>query len=248
MFAILRYLVERIRDFTAKKSLEEKLGRKVDESDIYSLKTNLEAAHSEKSAGTSGLGTIPSSGSDALTREPMSKTTKLIAASVAGLVLFVGGAFLVIMMMPEATYNGLNPFTPKVAAGAFPATIGDYELKEPPTHRSYRDHCKCYGYSGIYKKGAESVSYNVYTFDTPEVARKNFEDRSFIGGTPQVTEQTGSRQVVVDQKVGNVVIQLINDKHLVFFGHVKGGGVNFEKNLPYAALGLAQPGTRSAAL
>lgn len=54
MFEIFRYLIERLRDLTAKRGLEQKLGRKVSASDIYSLKTNLEAA-------TGPEGTTPAS-------------------------------------------------------------------------------------------------------------------------------------------------------------------------------------------
>jgi hypothetical protein len=249
---------ERAQDYLAKRRLEKKLGRKVADHELYSLSSHIEAEENaprtepqaqpmqfpqgqftqqQFQPGQIAMGSV----------QPKSLKRKVLVFGIlAGIAFLLVGGFFVISMS-ETTYNRLNPFTPKPPAGAFPATIAGYSLSEEPMYKSYRSYCECYGFTAKYKKGNESIYYNLYDFKTPGNAKKHLDNRYFIGGVPRIAEQTESRQVIIDSEHGNATIQFVAGKLLIYFGHSKPNeAINFENNLPYAALGMAQPPQRSA--
>jgi hypothetical protein len=88
---------------------------------------------------------------------------------------------------------------------------------------------------------------NLYDFKTPENAKKHLEGRYFIGGGPRIAEQTESRDVIIYRESDSATIQFVAGKLLIYFGPINlNEAINFENNLPYAALGIAQPPPRSA--
>ncbi len=238
----IRWIIDSIRDIFAKKSLEDKLGRKVASHEIYSLSANIEAAEETPQQAAPPL-------QPAAPPQPMSKTTKIVLASVAGGFLLLAGAgvlFLVVMMMPEATYNRLNPFTPKVPAGAFPPSIAGRDLVAEPSYDN-KSYCPCYSFSGQYKNAKDSIYYVLVVFKTPEEAVKKMKERYFIGGLYKTIEQTDSRMVSADPKSSGVTTSFTVGNYLIYYSARSASeSVEFENALPYAALGMAQPPPRVA--
>ncbi|MBP7374852.1 MAG: hypothetical protein KA956_00105 [Pyrinomonadaceae bacterium] len=239
---VIRWIIGSIRDLVARKSLEDKLGRKVASHEIFSLGANIEAAEITQQASSDPPQPLPPP-------QPMSRNTKIALASVATGFLFLAGVgvlFVVVMMMPEATYNRLNPFTPKAPAGAFPVAIAGFERATEPLYEKPRD-SEYYGFKTYFKRGQRSISYALYVFKSQEGPKKRMDGRYFVGGVPIVKEKTDSRTVIVDKENGRTTIELTNGNSLI---HLSAGNladaIEFENALPYAALGLEQPPPRFA--
>lgn len=240
MVAAIKWIIHKIQELVAKKSLEEKLGRKVGSHEIYSIGANIEAAEATQER-------LPRSLQPPAPPKPMSGTTKIVLASFAvGVVLLVVAGILggVVIMMPTATYNRLNPFTPKVPAGAFPPSIAGRDLIAEPQYDN-KSYCPCYSFTGQYKKDTSTIYFVLVVFKTPEEAVKKMKERYFIGSQSKITEQTDSRLTTVDSKSGGGTTSFVHGNYLIYYAARNAAeSVEFENALPYAALGMAQPPPR----
>src|SRR6185369_2834823 len=83
----------------------------------------------------------------------------LVWGIVGFLVLVVGtvGIAGFVMIMPQRTYNRLNPFTPKPPAGSYPAQIGDYKLKESPDYNEVTSYNPVPYFEGEYNSGTNYI-------------------------------------------------------------------------------------------
>lgn len=233
----IRWLISMIRDIFAKKSLEEKLGRKVGSHEIYSIGANIEAAEA-----ASDRPAMPRQ--QLAPREPMSRTKKGLLATVGlGFIVLLGAGLVVVVIgsMSTATYNRLNPFTPKTPMEAFPNPIAGWNRLDEPFYMSSAG-SDYYGFSSSYRHDKTSIAYTLYVFKAAEDAQKRMTGRYFIGGTPVVKEKTDSRQVIVDSKTGTTAIEFVNGTKLIHIGASNiTEAIEFENALPYAALGMEQP-------
>ena len=85
---------DRLEDIRAKQKLEEKLGRKVSDHELYSLTANIEAAQSAPAAAEQ---------SPATPRKPLSKTTRRVLLFGGAALVLMAAAFLAVASMSERT-------------------------------------------------------------------------------------------------------------------------------------------------
>lgn len=179
---IFRAVREAVQEKSAKNSLEDKLGRKVSTNDLYSLGAHLDASQptnvvQQPMQSTPREASVPFG--DA--KPPMKTRTKLLLIGIP--LLFLGLLFVsaFVAMMPERTYNRLNPFTPKPPEGAFPAKVGAYNLDitdyiapssyNPVTH-----------FESEYKSGSETVRYTLWVYNSEAEMNADFEKRKKAAG------------------------------------------------------------------
>jgi len=237
--AALRWIIQTIQEFAAKRRLESKLGRKVRTDEIYSIGTNIEAEEVNRSSFAPRIESAPS--------EPMSSGTKKVLMAVGALValLVVGGVLAAaVVMMPDGTYNRLNPFTPKTPIDAFPSFIAGFERTGEPEFRRMSG-AEYYEFGTSYKQDARSVWYKLYVFEDEASAKKRMVERYFVGGVPVIKEKTDTRIVIVDGENRHATIQFTNGKELIYIGSSNiAAAIEFENAIPYTALGMAQPPKR----
>jgi len=158
----VRAIIDRVQTRTAKKELEAKLGRKVTESELYSLGANLEAEDA------TGVTKAPQS-------RRVSRRTMLIIFSSVLLIVLVGIPFMWVMSMSESQWNHLNPFTPKPPAGSFPLQIGEFKRTgQPEYYKSHSASFAPYFSATYYGPKAPWVSYTLWDYPSPASAREQF--------------------------------------------------------------------------
>lgn len=235
---------DRLENYQAKQALEKKLGRKVEDHELFSLNANLDASVADptQSAANPPLVHRESTTPFSDAKAPMSMFLKLGIVGVVLFMLVVGGVSFFIWNMPQATYNRLNPFTPKPPPGLFPPTIAGYQLEGEPVYYSNFGGCDCYSFSGKYRQDKALVNYNLYVFKTPEAAQKYGSTNQFMGGTPRVAEKSDTRMFFIDDKAGGALVQFVTGNKLVYFtNRLPSDVIKFENALPYDALGMAKP-------
>lgn len=233
---------EQYRENKAKNELEQRLGRKVDKSELYSLGAQLDAAEVAPAATSATVAT-------AAPAKRLSRTTKrVLMACVAALVLFAVG-YVVIESTSEETWNRLNPFAPKLPQGAFPAAVAGYR-KEPQTYYTDR---RSYGYgyefSTYYKSpDGKLVKYSLTDYGSPDKAKAGAQVSRHLGSEGKVIEQEDGRGIASDPYNGGTIITEAVGPRVVQLSSVHPqDAVDFENGLPYVALGVSQPPPRSAA-
>jgi len=196
---IFRAVREAVQEKSAKNSLEDKLGRKVSTSDLYSLGAHLDASQPtnvhQPMQSTPREASVPFG--DA--KPPMKTLTKLLLIGVPLLLLVTIGAAGVVAIMPERTYNRLNPFTPKPPAGTFPAKVGSYNLDNmdyiAPSSYNPTTH-----FESEYKSGAETVRYTLWVYNSEAEMNADFEKRKKDAGgaseNGKVVDNSDSRYAV----------------------------------------------------
>ncbi len=201
---ILRLLIrgtrEAVQEKRAKNDLERKLGRRVSKEDLYSLGAHLDAA--QPAAAQMPLQSTPreSAVPFADAKPPMRRLYFWLIVGV--LVLFVGtiGTAAFVAMMPERTYNRLNPFTPKPPAGSFPAQLGDYKLKEKPDYYGVSSLNRVPYFEGEYNSGTNYIKYTLWDYKTEADVKSAFEARKkYITALTkfQIVDNSDARYVVV---------------------------------------------------
>ena len=238
---------DRLEEYNAKKALEKQLGRKIEDHELYSLSTNMDASDAQPTSGTpSPIASLESTTPFAQAKPPISTSFKLGGAAIILLVVLVGGGGFFILNMPEATYNRLNPFTPKPPAGAFPTAIGEYSLKEAPTYQY--DVYKCDTFTSQYSARDQTVYYKIYDLKNPDAAKSFLsKNNPFASSLNFVAEETDTRKVIKYKANGAVSIMLVAGSYMITFGNKNlSGAINFENELPFAALGVTPPPKRDA--
>lgn len=239
--AAVRWIIQTIQEFAAKRRLESKLGRKVRTDEIYSIGANIEAEEVNRSPFA------PRTEPEAV--EPMSSGTKkvLIAVGACVAILVIGGVLAVaVAIMPDDTYNRLNPFTPKTPIETFPSTIAVFERTREPKFRRLSG-AEYYEFGTSYSRDSRTVNYTLYVFDDEASAIKRMVERYFVGGVPVVKEKSDTRIVIIDKETRRASIQFTNGKELIHINSSKiEDAIEFENAIPYTALGMAQPPKRVA--
>jgi hypothetical protein len=250
---LIREVITLGSELKSKNKLEKQLGRKVEKRDIYSLGANLEAAEANAPPNPQFQFAAPPMAPQQQTFPPAAKSkTKFIILGIIGIaavLLFVFGiAALYVMMLSENDYNRLNPFTPKPPAGAFPASIAEYNRSDEINYsRSYSQICSCSYFSSTYRKGDHNVNYTFYKFKTEAEAKSYLNRKDFIGGTKRMEQVSDSRFVAIDKERGSAVIALTAATNLIVISANKPNeAIAFENALPFSAFGAAQPPTRIA--
>lgn len=184
MFGILRLIFkgtrEVIQEQSAKRDLEQKLGRKVSKDELYSLGSHLDAA--QPNAPQQPLQSTPreSAVPFADAKPPMKTRTKLIIAGALVLVIgFIGVliAGFVILNMPQRTFNRLNPFSPKPPEGTFPAQIGNYVLQHKPDYEGVTSYYAAPHFEAEYKEDSNSLKYALWIYNSEADLDADFEKR-----------------------------------------------------------------------
>lgn len=240
-FLFSRNSHETFEELQAKRALEKKLGRRVQTSELYSLGAYMEATEATpdptEPPGPTTAATLASGPSVGVPLKPLSKTTKWVLATVA--LVPIGATFLVVAaivfnFLPEQTRNALNPFAPKPPQGAFPKMIGRYKQKA----MSYQDH-RSYGYGyefiSLYESPeGESAQYSVIQYNS---AAEVNPPRDYLSSGAKVQESAGRLVAVGDN--GLEIFVTAGPRLIRIVGRTA-PALEFEHNLPYSALGLAQ--------
>jgi len=180
---LFRAVKEAVQEKSAKNSLEDKLGRKVTTNELYSLGSHLDAA--QPNAQPMPLISTPREASvpfgDA--KPPMKTTTKLLLIGIPLFLLVAFGVSAFVAIMPERTFNRLNPFTPKPPEGTFPAKLGSYDLDKidyiAPSSYNPITH-----FESEYKSGAETVRYTLWVYNSEAEMNADFDKRKkYVGGS-----------------------------------------------------------------
>ncbi len=218
---IFRAIREAVQEKSAKNTLEDKLGRKVSTNDLYSLGAHLDASQPNNvpppMQSTPREASVPFG--DA--KPPMKTLTKLLLIGIPLLVLGMIFVSVIFTLMPERTYNRLNPFTPKPPEGTFPAKVGGYELENtdyiaPTTYNPVTR------FEGEYKSGAETVRYTLWVYNNEAEMNADFEKRKKGAGgeaeKSKVVDNSDTRYAVaalsgwtnaVVYKDGNYIKQIV---------------------------------------
>lgn len=186
---------EAIEEQSAKRDLEQKLGRKISNEELYSLGAHIDAAGEINTAQplvlTPRESEIPFAGA----KPPMSLTTKLLIV-VPLFLLFVFGAASILKSMPEQSLYGLNPFSPNPPEDVFFQNIGDFALTKRPDYHSPNSSNPVPRFEGEYKNGTQIVHYIVSVFDDEAEAAAAFNKlRETVHGgqNRKVFEKSDSR-------------------------------------------------------
>jgi len=179
---LIRVVKEAVQEKSAKNNLEDKLGRKVSTNELYSLGSHLDAA--EPNAVQQPMRSTPREASvpfgDA--KPPMKTTTKLLLFGIP--VLFLGLLILpaIISVLPQRTYNRLNPFTPKPPEGTFPAKLGTYSLDHSPDYIAPSSYNPIPHFESEYKSGTETIRYTLWVYNNEAEMNADFEKRKKYAG------------------------------------------------------------------
>lgn len=242
---LLRLLIggarEKHRENKAKHEMEERLGRKVDKSELYSLGAQLEAAPVEAGGRVA---------SPPRPRARLSAKTKLVLLGGAAALVLAAAALFTWESLPERTRNGLNPFAPKVPRGAFPDTVAGFHKDSEIYYEDWRASGSGYRFAAYYKSpdGKTTVHYTVIDFGSPEQAKKDVHGRSYLGGGGRVVQQEEGRAVASDPYNGGAIISDAFGQRVVRVSSRRPeDAVAFENGLPYATFGVSQPPPHTAA-
>ena len=243
---------ERLEEMAAKRRLEEKLGRKVGDHELYSLNAHLEAAEDESVPAAS-----PASSAPARTPSPpMGKTARRILTVIVAAIVLTSLCLVVSvgawLFLPGRTFNRLNPFMPNPPQAAFPASIAGYNLEDVNYDPTYSSICKCNFFRAYYKKSADdTMGYTLYVFKSPDEARKYMNKKDYVGGINKIYAQTETRLFMMNKGQSHAVVALTVNQHLILMEQSTHKGfkpellVEFENSLPYAFYGVSPPAPRS---
>ena len=197
---LFRAIKEAVQEKSAKSNLENKLGRKVTTNELYSLGSHLDAA--QPNAVQQPMRSTPREASvpfgDA--KPPMKTLTKLLLVGIPLLFLVVIGVGVMAAIMPERTYNRLNPFTPKPPEGTFPAKVGSYELDHAPDYVAPSSYNPVAHFESEYVSGSENIRYTFWVYNSEAEMNADFEKRKkYVGGASdkgKVTDDSETRYAV----------------------------------------------------
>jgi hypothetical protein len=176
---LLRLLIRGSRDayqeHAAKKELEQKLGRKVSEEELYSLGSHLDAAGPGN--GQMPLVSTPRESSvpfgDA--KPPMTFTKKLLLFGIPALLLLIILPVAYVGLMSEYEYNRINPWTPKPPAGTFPAQLGAFHLKQSPDWNGVKSYNPAENWEGEYTNGTNYIKYKFWNYKSEAELNEAFD-------------------------------------------------------------------------
>ncbi len=179
---LIRAIKEAVQEKSAKNSLEDKLGRKVTTNELYSLGSHLNAA--EPNAVQQPMQSTPREASvpfgDA--KPPMKTLTKLLLIGIPLLLLVAFGVSVFVAMMPQRTFNRLNPFTPKPPEGTFPTSVGTYNLDHAPDYVAPSSYNPVTHFESEYVSGAENIRYTLWVYNSEAEMNADFEKRKKSAG------------------------------------------------------------------
>ncbi|HEY0458526.1 MAG TPA: hypothetical protein VGC97_05190 [Pyrinomonadaceae bacterium] len=176
---LLRLLIRGSRDaaeeYSAKRDLERKLGRKVSEEELYSLGSHLDAAGPGN--GQMPLVSTPRESSvpfgDA--KPPMTFTKKLLLFGIPLLLLCIILPVAYVGLMSEYEYNRINPWTPKPPAGTFPAQMGAFHLKQSPDWNGVKSYNPAENWEGEYTNGTNYIKYKFWNYKSEAELNEAFD-------------------------------------------------------------------------
>jgi hypothetical protein len=241
---IFRAIREAVQEKSAKNSLENKLGRKVSNNDLYSLGAHLDATP-QTNAVPPPMQSTPREASvpfgDA--KPPMKTSTKLLLIGIP--LVFIGLIFVsaVFALMSQRQYNRLNPFTPKPPAGSFPSQLGTFNLKESPDYNEVNYYTPVENWEGVYTNGTNYITYKLWNYKSDAELNTAFDARKkYVTPTSKfkVLDDSGARYVVMSFSGSSLCIVLKDGMQLK---ELSGGDQKpmyefegFLKNAPPAAV------------
>jgi hypothetical protein len=157
--------------------LEQKLGRKVSEEELYSLGSHLDAAGPGNAQAPLISTPRESSVPFGDAKPPMKFVTKLLLFGVPLLLLILALPVAYVALMSEAQYNRLNPWTPKPPAGSFPAQLGAFNLKDTPDWYGVKSYNPVEYWQGNYSNGTNYITSKVWNYKTDAELNSAFDAR-----------------------------------------------------------------------
>ena len=240
---LLREGKERAEDYAARKELEEKLGRRVTHEELYSIGSHLDAA--EVKTPPKPLTYTPREASTPFgdAKPPIKLKNKLLLFGVP-LILLIGlVATFFVMIMPERTYNQLNPFTPQPPADSMPKTVGAFKIEEKPEYYSgEKSYHNGRHWEATYRTDAYRTAYfKIWITSDANEANARFSDRR------KTYVNSKAFQIIADDPTRLVVVNNTNGEVFLYYTDgAKMGQINSMKQLDAYEFESAVRGTPPA--